>query len=144
MSPASLIRTVAVILAAMGVVACTTSGGTRSQAQGPAQPEWILNPALAGHVSVVGSAPPQAMGPEAQRRVAEMKARQELALMIRVRVEAEVGRRTTDRGGTVTSEYDQRAVLSSRVGLSLSQARVHLEWMDPVSGHLYLWIVTPE
>lgn len=108
-------------------------------------PAWVLNPDKPGYVSVVGSAPRQDWGGHAaQYRVAEMKARQELAQMVRVRVESTNKFATEDRGGKVSRSADIETRLQASVDLSLESARVIEEWTDPQSGELYIWLTTPE
>ncbi len=107
-------------------------------------PAWVLNPDKPGYVSVVGSAPKQDWGGRAaQYRVAEMKARQELAQMVRVRVESANRYETEERAGKVSRAADVETKLQSSVDLSLESARVIDEWTDPQSGELYIWLVTP-
>jgi hypothetical protein len=103
----------------------------------------VLNPEKAGFVSVVGSAPKQDWGGHAaQYRVAEMKARQELAQMVRVRVESTNRYSTEDRAGAVSRNADVETRLQSSVDLSLESARVIEEWTDPQNGDLYIWLIT--
>jgi hypothetical protein len=107
-------------------------------------PAWVLNPDKPGYVSVVGSAPKQDWGGRAaQYRVAEMKARQELAQMVRVQVESANRYATEERAGKVSRSADVETKLQSSVDLSLESARVIEEWTDPQSGELYIWLVTP-
>lgn len=107
-------------------------------------PAWILNPDKPGYQSVVGSAPKQDWGGrEAQYRVALMKARQELAQMVRVQVESTTQYQFVDRDGRINRDSDIETKLQSSVGLSLADARVIEEWTDPKSGEFYLWLVTP-
>jgi hypothetical protein len=107
-------------------------------------PSWVLNPDKPGYQSVVASAPVQDWGGHAaQFRVAEMKARQELAQMVRVRVESTNRYATEDRAGKVGRSADVETRLQSSVDLSLESARVIEEWTDPKSGELYIWLVTP-
>ncbi len=116
-------------------------GGARA---GTGAPEWVLNPGKAGYAGAVGSAPKQDWGGHAaQYRVAEMKARQELAQMLRVRVESTSRYATEDRAGKVSRSADLETKLQSSVDLSLEAARVAEEWTDPQSGELYIWLVTP-
>ena len=116
-------------------------GGSNAGAGSPA---WILNPDKPGYQGVVGSAPKQDWGGrEAQRRVALMKARQELAQMVRVQVESTTRAQVVERAGKATRDADIETRLQSSVALSLDQARVIEEWVDPQSGELYLWLVTP-
>ncbi|MDO8262261.1 MAG: LPP20 family lipoprotein [Gallionella sp.] len=118
------------------------SGGSNT---GAGLPAWILNPDKPGYQGVVGSAPKQDWGGrEAQYRVALMKARQELAQMVRVQVESTTRYQIEDRAGKVSRDADFEAKLQSSVALSLEQARVIEEWVDPQSGELYLWLVTPK
>ena len=108
-------------------------------------PAWVLNPEKAGYVSVVGAAPKQDWGGrDAQYRVALMKARQELAQMVRVQVKSTSQSSMEQREGKVTSEADVEISVQSRVDLSLDAARVVEEWADPQSGELYIWLVTPK
>jgi hypothetical protein len=103
-----------------------------------------VNPDKQGYQSVVASAPKQDWGGHAaQYRVAEMKARQELAQMVRVRVESTNRYATEDRAGKVGRSADVETRLQSSVDLSLEAARVIEEWTDPQSGELYIWLVTP-
>jgi len=81
-------------------------------------------------------------GHAAQYRVAEMKARQELAQMVRVRVESTNRYSTEDRAGAVSRNADVETRLQSSVDLSLESARVIEEWTDPQNGDLYIWLIT--
>ena len=122
--------------------------GTGSKAGGDnlgaGAPSWVLNPDKPGFVSVVGSAPKQDWGGHAaQYRVAEMKARQELAQMVRVRVESTNRYATEERAGKVSRSADMETKLQSTVELTLESASVIEEWIDPQSGELYIWLVTP-
>ncbi len=133
-------------VAALLLQGCTGTGakvvaGARAVEGAPA---WVLNPDKAGYVSVVGSAPRQDWGGHAaQYRVAEMKARQELAQMLRVRVESTNRYATEDHAGKVGRSAELETKLQSSVDLSLAAARVAEEWTDPQSGELYIWLVTP-
>jgi len=112
---------------------------------GAGSPAWILNPDKPGYQGVVGAAPKQGWGGiEAQRRVALMKARQELAQMVRVQVESTTRTRVEERAGKVSRDADFETKLQSSVSLSLEKAQVIEEWVDPESGELYLWLVTPK
>jgi len=116
-------------------------GGSNSDVGSPA---WILNPDKPGYQGVVGSAPKQDWGGHAaQYRVAEMKARQELAQMVRVQVESTTRYKVEEHAGKVSRDADIETRLQSSVNLSLENARVIEEWVDPKSGKLYLWLVTP-
>lgn len=133
------------LVAALLLLGCAGTGlkaGSGKAVSGA--PAWVLNPDKAGYVSVVGSAPKQDWGGHAaQFRVAEMKARQELAQMVRVRVESANKFATEDRGGKVSRSADVETKLQASVDLSLESARVVEEWTDPQSGELYIWLVTP-
>jgi len=133
------------IIAALFLLGCAGAGSkTGSDRQISGAPAWVLNPDKAGYVSVVGSAPKQDWGGRtAQYRVAEMKARQELAQMVRVRVESTSKFATEDRAGKVSHNADIETKLQSSVELSLESARVVEEWTDPNNGELYIWLVTP-
>jgi hypothetical protein len=138
-------NSVAVLAAAWLLLGCA---GTGPKAAGekavPGAPSWVLNPDKPGFQSVVASAPKQDWGGHAaQYRVAEMKARQELAQMVRVRVESTNQYATEDRAGKVGRSADVETRLQSSVDLSLESARVIEEWTDPQSGELYIWLVTP-
>lgn len=110
-----------------------------------AAPAWTLNPEKPGYVSAVGSAMPQEFGgDESQRRVAMLKARQELAQTIRVRITSMFATRIEERNGEVTSDYAMKAELKSKVLLTLEHAQVVREWRDPANGMLYLWLAVPE
>lgn len=114
-------------------------------ATGADMPAWVLNPEKAGYVSVVGAATKQDWGGrDAQYRVALMKARQELAQMVRVQVKSSSQSSMEQRGGKVTHDADIEISLQSRVDLSLDAARVIEEWVDPQTGELYIWLVTPK
>jgi hypothetical protein len=133
------------LAAALLLLGCTGTGTKTGGEQAVSgAPSWVLNPDKAGYVSVVGSAPKQDWGGHtAQYRVAEMKARQELAQMVRVRVESTNKFAAEDRAGKVSRSADIETKLQSSVDLSLESARVIEEWTDPKSGELYIWLVTP-
>lgn len=108
------------------------------------EPAWIANPDKPGFQSVVGSAPKQSWGGHAaQYRVAEMKARQELAQMARLQVESTNRVLIEDRAGKVIRNADVETRLRSSVELDLEAARVIEEWTDPQNGELYIWMVVP-
>jgi len=136
--PACLVVAV-LLLGCAGEMPKAGGGGLASNA-----PSWVLNPYRVGYISVIGSAPKQDWGGHAaQYRVAEMKARQELAQMVRVRVESTNRYATEDRAGKVSRSADMETKLQSSVELSLESASVIEEWIDPQSGELYIWLVTP-
>jgi hypothetical protein len=129
-------------------IALLLVAGCASRSAGPAKPvkvypAWVLNPDLPGHTGVIGSAPRQDMGGrDAQYRVAMLKARQELARMIRVQVEARTTTRIEERGGRAMQDYDSEMRLRASEALQLDRARVADEWVDPETGELYLHLVT--
>ena len=133
------------LVAALLLLGCAGTGskaGSEKQISGA--PAWVLNPVKTGFQSVVGSAPKQDWGGHAaQYRVAEMKARQELAQMVRVQVESTNKYMTEDRAGKVSRSADVETRMQSSVDLSLESARVIEEWTDPQTGELYIWLVTP-
>lgn len=107
-------------------------------------PAWVLNPDKPGYISVVAAAPKQERGGrEAQYRVAQMKAYQELAQMQRVQVSSTNRMLLEDRGGKVTRNLDVETQLQSRVSLGVGEARVIEQWVDPKNGDLYIWLVVP-
>ncbi len=133
------------LVAAFLLIGCAGTGSQPGNPQSASSaPTWLLNPDKPGFQSVVGSAPKQDWGGHAaQYRVAEMKARQELAQRIRVRVESTNRYKTEEHAGKVEREADIETKLQSSVELSLETARVIGEWTDPQSGELYIWLVTP-
>jgi hypothetical protein len=132
------------VLAAALLAGCAGSG-SRSAKANKAYPAWVLNPDYPGHIGVVGSAPRQDIGGrDAQYRVATLKARQELAQMIRVHVESTSRTKIEDRRGSATRDLDMETRLRSIEALSLDRAHVINEWVDPESGDLYLFLVTPK
>lgn len=145
MSVATLRNSIAVLAAALLLLGCAGAGPQAgNEAHVAGAPSWVLNPDKPGYQSVVASAPKQDWGGHAaQYRVAEMKARQELAQMVRVRVESTQQYATEDRAGRVSRAADVGTRLQSSVDLSLEAARVIEEWTDPQSGELYIWLVTP-
>lgn len=133
------------LAAALLLLGCAGGGQKAAEANAiPGAPAWVLNPDKPGYISVVGSAPKQDWGGHAaQFRVAEMKARQELAQQVRVQVESTSRYKTEDRSGSVSRSGDVETRLQSSVDLILEKARVVEEWTDPRSGELYIWLVTP-
>lgn len=131
------------LAASLALGGCT--GSAKRGAAAKAYPAWVLNPGTPGHIGVVGSAPRQDMGGrDAQYRVAMLKARQELAQMIRVHVASTTRSQVEARGGTVSREMDVETRLRSTEALSLDRARVVDEWVDPENGELYIHLVTPK
>jgi len=137
--------TLAVLVAAGLVLAGCAGSSSKGAKAGKVYPAWVLNPDTPGHIGVIGSAPRQDMGGrEAQYRVAMLKARQELAQMIRVHVASTTRSQVEDRGGQVTRNVEMDTRLQSTVTLSLGRARVIDEWIDPETGELYIHLVTPK
>lgn len=139
-------KLVALAVASLLVAVCATGCGSPAPAK-PAKvyPAWVLNPDLPGYTGVIGAAPPQDMGGrDAQYRVATLKARQELARMIRVQVEARTTTRIEERRGQATQDYDSEMRLRANEALQLDRARVVDEWVDPETGELYLHLITPK
>jgi len=141
-----LSRIAAGCILALLMLGCTGTGTNHEDGFGQidGSPAWILNPDKPGFISVVGFAPKQDWGGrQAQYRVAEMKARQELAQMVRLRVESTNQYAVEERAGNVTRSADIETRLQSSVDLSLESARVIQEWTDPKNDNLYIWLVTP-
>lgn len=137
-------RLITLLLLSLLLQGCGGSTPTRPD-QASQLPQWILQPEMPGYVSAVGAAMQQDFGGlEAQRRVAILKARKQLAEMIRVRVTASFESRTEDRNGQVTQEHFMQTELRSKVLLSLNQAQIVEEWQDPEDGMLYIWLAVPE
>ncbi len=140
-------KILALAAASLVAAACVTGCGSTAPAK-PAKvyPAWVMNPDLPGYTGVIGSAPPQDMGGrDAQYRVAMLKARQELARMIRVQVEAKTTTRVEQRNGQqATQEYDSEMRLRASEALQLDRARVADEWVDSETGELYLHLITPK
>jgi len=131
------------LVAALLIQGCATKGEDRAENQDN-KPAWVLNPSKTGFISVVGSAPKQDWGgTEAQHRVAEMKARQELAQMVRVQVKSTSQYKTEVRSNNVLNESNTDTELTSKVDLILEKAKVIEEWTDPTNGWLYLWLTVP-
>jgi uncharacterized protein YceK len=134
-----------VLAVALLLLGCAGTGQRAADAGGiPGAPAWVMNPDKPGYTSIVASAPKQDWGGHAaQYRVAQMKARQELAQQVRVQVESVNRTKTEDRSGAVSRSGDVETRLQSSVDLILESARVIEEWTDPQSGELYIWLVTP-
>lgn len=109
------------------------------------QPDWLMSPERSGYISVVGYAPKPASGStEAQRRIALMKARQQLGQIVRVRVESVLQQETQVKGGIVTRIDNSATRLSSHATLNLNNAEVRAQWVDPVNGDFYLLLEFPD
>lgn len=72
-----------------------------------------------------------------------MKARQELAQMIRVHITSSSQSNAEDHNGKLTRDEAIEIKLQSSVDLELNSARVIEEWTDPKNGSLYIWLTTP-
>ena len=108
-------------------------------------PAWVLNPDMPGYIGIVAAAPKQERGGrEAQYRVAQIKAYQELAQMQQVQVTSTNRMLLEDHGGKVTRNLDVETQLQSLVALGVGEARVIEEWVDPKNGDLYIWLVLPK
>jgi outer membrane protein W len=109
------------------------------------KPSWIVSPERNGFISVVGFAPKQSVGGEAaQRRVALLKARQQLGQMVRVRVENNFRHEQQVVNGYVSQTVDSDTRLSSQAALNLSNATVTAQWFDSANGDLYLLLELTE
>lgn len=109
------------------------------------KPDWIMSPERSGYISVVGSAPKQISGDiDAQRRVALMKARQQLGQIVRVRVEHTLQQEQQEKNGKFIQSVDSSTRLSSQATLNLNHAKVSAQWIDPENGDLYLLLTLPE
>lgn len=141
-----MFRHVLIALVAAWLLGGCAGAGQKAEGETarPSAPSWLMNPEKSGFISVVASAPKQDWGGHAaQFRVAEMKARQELAHMVRVRVESTNRYATQEHAGEIARNSEVETRLQSSVDLSLESARVIEEWTDPHSGELYIWLVTP-
>jgi LPP20 lipoprotein len=108
-------------------------------------PHWVLAPERPGYISVVGYAPKQPVGgQEAQYRVAVMKARQELAQIVNVRVQNTLSQSVKESGGKVNSDASSVTTLRSKAALRLGQAEVTAQWRDPADDGLYLLVEIAE
>lgn len=133
------------LVTALVLQGCASSSSHPADNPSSRLPAWILNPDKPGFISVVGSAPRQDMGgTQAQYRVAMMKARQELAQMVRVRIKSTTEMSVEDRGGKVSREAGVDTGMQSSAELNLDSARVIEEWTDPEDGKLYIWLALPQ
>jgi hypothetical protein len=108
------------------------------------RPEWLLSPEREGYISVVGFAPRQASGgSEAQRRVALLKAHQQLGQIVRVRIENTQPQETQVKNGKVTQSAESFTRASSHAKMNLSDAEVTAQWVDQNNGDLYILFELP-
>lgn len=109
-----------------------------------ALPKWIDNPEYPGYVGITASAQPQRMGGiEAQRRVAHMLARAEMARVRSTSVQSKSRIETTvsNTGVKISSDDFRRA--STAQALQLNDVKVIEEWTHPETGELFLWLAYP-
>lgn len=110
----------------------------------PSKPDWIDSPQKSGYIRIVGSAPRQADGNEStQYRIAMMKARQEMAQMVRVRVQNTIEQTATHSSGAVSVTANSASRLTSRAAIP-GDAQVVAQWIAPESGVLYLLLELAE
>lgn len=108
------------------------------------KPTWVLNPERVGYISVVGFAPKQQQGgKQAQYKVAMLKAQQELAQIVRVRVRNHISQTIQESNGNSTSNENVTTSLNTNVSLRLGNANVSAQWIDPSDGGLYLLLEIP-
>lgn len=109
------------------------------------KPSWIVSPERIGYIRVVGYAPKQSDGNEAaQYKVAIMKARQELAQVVRVRVQNVGAQTISDNNGEIHVTSNSTTRLSSKAAIRMSTAQVAAQWQDQQNGGLYLLLELPE
>ena len=119
-------------------------GGDADHDAAASYPVWITNPEKPGYLSVVGAAPKQEWGGyQAQYRVAMLKARQELAQIVRVHIDSTSRFSVVDNAGEIRRDSDIQTTLRSDTELSLEAAVVIEEWVDPNTGELFIWLATP-
>lgn len=139
----SIFASILVAILLLGCVSASQNESLNSSVS--IQPVWIANPEKNGYLSVVGSAPTQEWGGhQAQYRVALMKARQELAQMVRVQVESSAQFSVEENSGEVSRASDIETKLRSNTEINLDEARIVEEWTDPHTGELFLWLVVPK
>ncbi|MCW8956545.1 MAG: hypothetical protein OQL09_06650 [Gammaproteobacteria bacterium] len=116
--------------------------GTGSKIAGVQPPDWFHNPDIPGYIGFSAKAAPQSFGGiEAQQRVAESKARAELGRMARVQVQSRNLVRKSDQEGV---DMQTASRLSSAEMLDLSRMEVREQWLHPVTGDLYIWVLLPK
>jgi hypothetical protein len=109
------------------------------------KPRWILSPEHAGYISVVGFSPKQPRGGEqAQYKVAMLKAQQELAQIVRVRVRNNTSHMVQESDGKATSSENINTSLETNTAIRLMNANVSAQWVDASDGGLYLLLEVPE
>jgi hypothetical protein len=124
------------------LVGCQTAPVSKLSAN--AAPSWVVSPERSGFISVVGYAPQQPDGNEsAQYKVALMKARQELAQMVRVRIQNKTEQTLIDDNGKVSSTGNSATQLSTKAAIRMNAAEVNAQWIDDKGG-LYLLLERPE
>ncbi len=134
-------KRVVVLLGLLMIVSCSQTPVTPLDTK----PRWVMSPERPGYISVVGFAPRQQDGADdAQYKVAMMKARQELAQMVRVRVQNTLQQTVREANGAVTTQGGSVTTLSSTAALRLDRAEVNAQWKDPTDGSLYILLELPE
>lgn len=109
------------------------------------KPDWLVSPERNGFISVVGYAPKQTSGGSAaQRRVALMKAQQQLAQIVRVRIESTFQHEQLVTNGMATQSSVSSTRVSSSAALKLNNAEIGAQWFDPDNGDLYLLLEVQE
>ena len=131
------------ILLTMSLITACNGGMVRpSNSQLPA---WYYEPDMPGYLGISVSAPVQSMGGiEAQRRVAISKARAELGRITRVNVQSSNVISQISSRDQSTTDFQNRTRLSSSEHLDVSNMEVREEWVDPKTGELYIWTLTPK
>ena len=125
-----------------GLLAACGPSGTR-QAEVPL-PGWVDNPSAPGYVGVVSSAMPQPIGGiEGQRRVALLAARAEMARMQSAQASGTNLTSITASSDRVKISSEDFRRVSSAQALSLYDVSVREQWLHPVTGELFLWLVYP-
>jgi hypothetical protein len=137
-----IMRTTILILISVFIAACNTA--TVQNKSDVILPKWIEEPAYPGHVAITTSAQPQQMGGiDAQRRVAHMLARAEMARIKSSSVQSRSTTEITSSSSGVTINADDLRRISSIQALRLNDVKVIEEWIHPESGELYMWLAYP-
>jgi len=92
-------------------------------------------------ISIVSSSVTQAFGGiEAQRRSALLRAKSEISKIAKTRIKASQLIQSNDRNGTVEESYDMNVQERSLNWLSFENLDIKEQWVDPVSGELFMWV----
>lgn len=130
------------ILSILLISGCNSA--TVREQSGVALPKWIDNPEYPGYVGITASAQPQQMGGiEAQRRVAHMLARAEMARVRSTSVQSDTRIETTASKSGVTINADDFRRASTAQALQLNDVKVIEEWTHPETGELFIWLAYP-